>query len=243
MSADAGIAPLTLPWSARRHRRGRRLARAGLALASLLALAGGALAVARHLYLGAKGAVAAALIDRAWVRTLDDSRPHRPWPWADFVPIARIEIRRLGIDRPILSDASGRTLAFGLGHLVGSASPGSPGLSAIGGHRDTWAAFLARLERGDMIVVRTRGGGRRYRVEATAVVDSGAALQPVSYGTDAAAGRDRLVLVTCWPFGALRRGTLRYVVRCAAVDQALDRPAPVQRVDVVPSVNTTGSSM
>jgi sortase A len=224
-----------------------RFARRALGLAACAAIAAGALLVGRHLYLGAKGAAAAVLIDRAWGRSFDDGRPHRPWPWADFTPVARIEVRRLGIDRPVLSDASGRTMAFGLGHLVGSASLGGRGLSAIGGHRDTWAAFLADLQRGDTIVLRTFDGVRRYRVSCTTVVDRRAALSAAYAGqADPAADADRLVLVTCWPFGAVRSGPLRYIVTCVAeTPPSAGRPALApdlsQRVD--DPATTTGSSM
>jgi sortase A len=220
------------------------------------AVASGALLVGRHLYLGAKGAAAAVFIDRAWMRSLDDGQRHRPWPWADFTPIARIEVRRLGIDRPVLSDAGGRTLAFGLGHLIGSARLGGSGLCAVGGHRDTWAAFLADLQRGDTIVLRTLDGVRRYRVAETTVVDHRAAFLPEAA---AGAGRamapadgasttaDRLMLVTCWPFGSVRRGPLRYLVTCvaewpAAVSQTAHGPVALQRFGD-PAITTSGSSM
>jgi sortase A len=208
-----------------------RVLRGGLGLAASVALVSGALAVGRYSYLRAKGEAAAVLIDRAWSRLLDEGRPHPPWPWADFTPIARIELRRLGIDRPVLSDATGRTLAFGLGHLAGSARPGGPGLAVVGGHRDTWAAFLAEVQRGDIVVLRTPEGGRRYRVTATAVVDGRDALLPASAGA-----ADRLVLVTCWPFRSVRRGPLRYVVTCTA-------ETPFAQRRVAPSVTTMGSSM
>jgi len=208
------------------RRRARRRARAALAITACAAAATGALLVGRHLYLGAKGAAAAVLIDRAWTRSFDDGRPRHPWPWADFTPVARIEVRRLGIDRPVLSDATGRTMAFGLGHLVGSAPLGGRGLSAIGGHRDTWAAFLADLQRGDTIVLRTLDGVRRYRVTDTTVVGRRAVLPAAdAWGADPGSGPDRLALVTCWPFGAVRRGPLRYVVTCVLESPATAAPA------------------
>jgi sortase A len=212
------------PESPAPRRSVRRSARAALACATLVTLIAGVFLVGRHLYLQAKGMVATALIDRAWVRSLDDGRAHRPWPWADFTPVARLELRRLAIDRPILSDATGRTLAFGLGHLVGSAPLGGPGTGAIGGHRDTWAAFLARVEPGDTLVLRTRAGGRRYRVVAREVVDQRDVALPARTGdgSDPAIG-DRLVFVTCWPFDSFRRGPLRYVVTAVAQE----RPAGI----------------
>jgi len=227
----------------------RRFARRALGFAACVAVAIGALLVGHHLYLGAKGVAAAVLIDRAWGRSFDDGRPHRPWSWADFTPVARIEVRRLGIDRPVLSDATGRTMAFGLGHLVGSAPLGGRGLSAIGGHRDTWAAFLADLQRGDTIVLRTFDGVRRYRVTDTTLVDRRATLPAAHvWGADPAADADRLVLITCWPFDSVRHGPLRYIVTCvgetpAAPARAAPGAGSGQRCGDPAAVTTTGSSM
>lgn len=187
-----------------------------LSAASALCLVTGAAIAGRHLYLQAKAVAAGVLIDRAWAGRLGGGRDLPPWPWADFVPIARLEARRLGIDRPILSDASGRTLAFGLGHLPGSAGPGEPGTSVIAGHRDTWAAFLRDLRPGEEILIRRPRGARRYRVTEATVVD--AHDLRLADGLESGAPADRLLLTTCWPFDALRPGPLRYVVFAEAID-------------------------
>ena len=78
--------------------------------AALVALFCGGTLLGRDLYLRAKGAVAAVLIDRAWAAHLDDGDAHRPWPWADFTPVARIEIGRRGLSPAIA--ANGNRLAF-----------------------------------------------------------------------------------------------------------------------------------
>src|SRR5262245_32211391 len=167
-------------------------------VAGVLILAIGCSLLARHGYLEAKAALAAVLIDRAWEEHMKDGLDHRPWAWADIVPVARLRAPRLGIDRPILSGAAGSALAFGLGHLDGTAAPGRPGSCALTGHRDTWARFLRDLVRGDELIVDGRGSERRYRVASLEVVDRKemSVLEP--------AREDRLVLVTCYPFGALR---------------------------------------
>ena len=185
-------------------------------LAAALCLATGAALVGREGYLEAKAVAAGVLIDRAWAGRLDGGRNVRPWPWADFTPIARLEARRLGIDRPILSDASGRTLAFGLGHLSGSALPGDAGTSVVAGHRDTWAAFLREIRVGEEILIRTPRGARRYRVTESTVV--GEPDLRLTDGDEAGTPADRLLLTTCWPFDALHRGPLRYVVVAEAID-------------------------
>ena len=198
-------------------------ARRLLSSAALVALFCGGTLLGRELYLRAKGAVAAVLIDRAWAAHLDDGGAHRPWPWADFTPVARIEIGRLRVDQPILSDATSRTMAFGLGWIVGSAPldrgrdaadpGGGSGVVALAGHRDTWAAFLQHLRVGDTLVLRTGGVPRRYRVVDLEVVDARTARVMPASAAAIADGR-RLLLITCWPFGATRRGHQRLVAEC-----------------------------
>ena len=122
-------------------------------------------------------------------------------------------------DLVVLAGASGRALAFGPGHLDGSARPGDDGNVVIAGHRNTHFRALARLAPGDEIVLETVAGGadggvraRRYRVTGAAIVDRGR--------TDvvADAGEPTLTLVTCWPFDAVvPGGPLRYVVTATGV--------------------------
>ena len=73
-------------------------------------------------------------------------------------------------ERAILSSASGGSLAFGLGHLDGTALPNEPGTCAVLGHRDTWASFLRDVKPGETVRVRTHRGVTEYRVTAIRVV-------------------------------------------------------------------------
>jgi len=184
--------------------RARRL----LVLVSLAPLAGGAALLAEQAWLGAKAALAEQLIDRAFSAHLLDGRPHRPWSWADTHPIARLDVPRLGIRRTVLAGCSGSSMAFGPGHIDGSAGPNRQGNCALGGHRDSWFAFLRELRRGDEILLRSREGTVRYRVARIAVRSMWDAepLEP--------AERRRLTLITCYPFDGLRRTPWRYVVTC-----------------------------
>jgi sortase A len=113
-----------------------------------------------------------------------------------------------GVDLFVLAGASGRTMAFGPGHVDGTPLPGEPGNSVVSGHRDTHFAFLRRLRAGDPIVVERRDGRRlQYTVSETLVVDRRDAWVTQE------AGDTRLTLVTCYPFDAIRPGgPLRYVV-------------------------------
>lgn len=182
-------------------------------LAAALALvAPGTVLVAREGYLSAKARLAAVLVESAWRATLADGRPHRPWRWADMHPVAKVRIPRLGVERPVLSNAAGSALAFGLGRIDGTA--------AVAGHRDSWGAFLEEIRVGDEVLVESLGGERRYRVTELDVVDRDRAdvLPPD--------GGDELVLVTCWPFGGVVGGRWRYVVRCAGAGAPIERSSP-----------------
>ena len=54
-------------------------------------------------------------------------------------------------DLIVLAGGSGRTLAFGPGHLSASAMPGQVGNMIIAGHRDTHFQFLQKVEVGELL--------------------------------------------------------------------------------------------
>lgn len=162
----------------------------------------------RDVYLWGKGALAGRLIERAMAAHLDDGAGHRPWTWSDFEVVARLEAPRLGVSRPVLTGASGESLAFGLGHVDGTARPGVPGNTVLAGHRDSWAAFMADLRPGDTLRLVHAGGTTVYRVVDAAVVD---VLDPRPV---ASLGPDRLTLITCHPIGGLLPTRERYVITC-----------------------------
>jgi len=159
-----------------------------------------------------KARLAQHLLQRAWARTLRGEPEARPWPWADTWPVARLQVPAHGVDLIVLIGVSGRTLAFGPGHAPGSAVPGAHGTAIVTGHRDTHFRFLERVQQGDEIIVEGPDRRRsRLRVQATSVVDSRTA---VIWTEDQSAS---LVLMTCYPFGAVMPGgPLRYVVTATA---------------------------
>jgi sortase A len=159
-------------------------------------------------WIHAKAVLAQRLIASSWEEARRTGAATRPWPWADTRPIARLTLAARGIDLYVLDGASGRSLAFGPGHVSGTARPGSPGNSVIVAHRDTHFAFLRDVRQDEELVVEDESGRRtRYRVREMAIVDK----------HDArvldAADSPQLTLITCYPFEAVRPGTpQRYVV-------------------------------
>ncbi|MES9993535.1 MAG: class GN sortase [Candidatus Thiodiazotropha sp.] len=161
-------------------------------------------------WIHAKAWLAEGLIAAAWGGTGSRDQRIRPWPWADTWPVARLQVPRLGIQRHILAGVSGRTLAFAPGWAMQTVAPGGSGSSLIAGHRDTHFRFLKDLQYGDRLLLDTPNENRLiYRVSASAIVDRRQSrLQNLEEGE----GRG-LILVTCYPFGALLPGgDLRYVV-------------------------------
>ncbi len=159
-------------------------------------------------YIPAKAWLAQELMLRAWTRMQSGETRATPWPWADTWPIARLTARSGDVDLIVLAGGSGRTLAFGPGHMSASAMPGEVGNAVIAGHRDTHFQFLKDLQRGDILELQSsRGLNHSYEVVGVDVVDSRKA--SLLLDTDSA----MLSLVTCYPFDALDAGgPLRYVV-------------------------------
>jgi sortase A len=159
-------------------------------------------------YIPAKAWVAQELMLRAWSRAADGQVDPAPWPWADTWPVARMLAKGGDIDLIILAGGSGRTLAFGPGHLSASSLPGQRGNSVIAGHRDTHFSFLQDMAIGESVRVETSDGlAHEYMVVDLDVVDSRRA--SLVLDTD----DSMLSLVTCYPFDAIEPGgPMRYVV-------------------------------
>ena len=182
---------------------GRRSLLMGLAL---LALGAGLNAA----WVPAKAVAGQWLLERAWQQGARRGVAVRPWPWADTHPVAVLEIPGIGLRQLVLEGASGRNLAWGPTLL----SPPDSADRVLSGHRDTHFERLQGLRPGDEILVTTAREVRRYAVAWLDIVDSRQqelVLEP---------GRDRLTLVTCYPFDSpLPGGPLRLVVTALPADR------------------------
>ena len=173
------------------------------------------------LWMPAKAALAQRLLASSWESSRHDATPHRPWPWADTHPVARLAQARLGISQVVLAGDSGRTLAFGPGWAESSARPGSgSGTVIISGHRDTHFAWLRDLRPGDEVALETTQGLQAYVVVHRQVVDSR------THRIDTRDDGGKLLLVTCWPFDATAaRGPMRHVTTLVPAAAGSHRPA------------------
>jgi sortase A len=189
-----------------RARRGLRRSHAAGVLV-LVALAG-ALMLGRGAWLEAKAHVGQWLLERAFERTQATGTVQKPWPWADMHPLARIVAPEARADVLVLAGASGRTLAWGPGHLDDSAPLGTAGNAIVSAHRDTHFRFLRNLGVGDELLLELPDGARQhYRVRERYVTDVAHLNLPRHTRVPT------LTLVTCYPFDTLLPGgSLRLVV-------------------------------
>lgn len=166
----------------------------------------------------AKAFLAQHLMEVAWERASAGVEDARPWPWADTAPVARLTFPDRKKELIVLSGAQGASLAFGPGHVTGTALPGTAGVSVIGGHRDTHLRLLQHVETGERVVVeRPDGSVHAYQVTGRLIADARQAWHPPA--TDG----PMLALVTCYPFDAVRPGgPLRYIV----IAESIPNPVP-----------------
>jgi sortase A len=183
----------------------------------LVLLAAGVWQFGSGVWIYAKAQLAQYLISQAWQRTLLRQAPVKPWPWADTWPVARLQWRD-SVDLYVLAGINGASLPFGPGMDDEIAESARHKVVLLAGHRDTHFAFLARVQRGDWLTLTDIHGHQQiFQVTGRRVVD----IRRTTLAADAKG--TELILVTCYPFDALRAGgPLRLVV--TAVPLPLVKP-------------------
>jgi len=198
-----------------------------------LLITGGAL----FLYFGARDLIESRAGQHEAERQFEDQPAPKPSPFhyspslrrsEEFIArpnigeaVARLEIPRLGVDLYVVEGDGANQLRVGPGHAAGTALPGQNGNCIIAGHRDTHFRVLKDIRGGDEIILQTRGGQYRYRVNATQVI-SPRDLRPLGPTRDA-----ELRLVTCYPFYYIGSAPKRFIVRAQLEPAtAADRSAP-----------------
>jgi len=163
-------------------------------------------------YIYAKAHFAQYLLGNAWSKTLQGESKVKPWGWADTYPVAKIIFNDKKVDYIVLAGGTGRTMAFGPGHISSSPLPGANGNSVIVGHRDTHFSVLKDLKFGDEINIQTANSHMRYKVTKQFVVDQSQSGVMQSFGAE------QLTLITCYPFDTVQTGgPLRYVVQAEPI--------------------------
>jgi sortase A len=125
--------------------------------------------------------------------------------------VGMIEIPAVGLATPVLEGSNARTLQLAVGHIPGTALPGSSGNVGLAGHRDTFFRPLRRIKLGDEIRFTTVAGTFRYRVVSLRIV------LPNAIEVLSATQLPTLTLVTCYPFDFIGTAPQRLIVHAETV--------------------------
>ena len=164
-----------------------------------------------------KAKVAQVMLESAYAETVKTGELQKPWAGADIAPVGKITLPRLGISEIILNAGSKEAMRAGPTLVPGSADIGSPGTSVIAAHRDTHFEFLKDVEIGDVFEVAGRDGVMLpYRVTSMKIVHAD------KFTIEKGLTQNELALSTCYPFGSVRGGKQRYVVRAVLDMSAME---------------------
>ena len=140
----------------------------------------------------------------AWRRALSEPAPP---------PLAVLRVPKIRLEVAVLPGTDDSTLDRAVGHIDGTALPGTDGNSGIAGHRDGFFRGLKDIAPGDTIELETLREKEMYRVERAWVVSP----EDVSV-LDATPTRS-LTLVTCYPFYHVGPAPQRFIVRAVRVER------------------------
>ena len=177
-----------------------------ISLLALLLLAGGGYFSFQAIKIEVKATVAQVLLDYSWNKSLKENKPYKPWPSFDGSPILKLEIPRYNISQIVLEGTSGQALAFGPAFHKETYLPSSNKITAISSHRDSHGEYIKNLEIGDILKLQDLDKNwHTYKIEEFLIVN---VKEAVTINK-----KNRLLLITCYPFDALLSGTpLRYIV-------------------------------
>ena len=161
-----------------------------------------------------KARVAQVLLKHAWNKTIRTGEDQRPWKSFDGSPILRLTIPSYDVDQIVLKGITGQALAFGPAFHEESVLPGEGGTTVLSSHRDSHGIYIKKLQKGDIIRLQDR-----YKQWYTYKIDDFSIIDVKKNSILALNTEDNLLIITCYPFNALRSGTpLRYVVSASQKD-------------------------
>jgi sortase A len=131
-------------------------------------------------------------------------------------PLGRLEIPSIDLSAVFIEGADNRTLRRGIGHIPGTALPGTVGDVALSAHRDTFFRRLGELSSGDVIWITTLRGHYKYVVESSQIVDFNQWL------TVRTIGPPTLTLITCYPFYYIGPAPKRFILHAALSGDGTD---------------------
>ena len=127
-------------------------------------------------------------------------------------PLGVLRIPHIRLEVPVLPGTGDAALDRGVGHIEGTAHPGTDGNSGIAGHRDGFFRGLKDVTPGDAIELATVRGTDVYRVDRIWVVD------PEDVSVLDPTPTRALTLVTCYPFYFVGSAPKRFIVRAVHVE-------------------------
>ena len=127
-------------------------------------------------------------------------------------PLAVLRLHRVALEVPVYGDVGTRNLNRGAGLIAGTGLPGGEGNVAIAAHRDSYFRVLEHVVVGDILVLESLAGPRRYRVTELSIVEPHD-LTPLDE-----LGISAVTLVTCYPFYFVGSAPQRYIVRAVAIE-------------------------
>jgi sortase A len=120
--------------------------------------------------------------------------------------LGMLEIPRIALISVVEQGDDSKTLSRSIGHIPGTALPGSKGNVGLAGHRDSFFRNLGQLVPGDEIVFRMASTTYKYKVRSTSIVD------PTDVGVLEPTGKPILTLVTCYPFDYIGSAPRRFIL-------------------------------
>ena len=130
--------------------------------------------------------------------------------------IGRLEISRLQLAVPILSNYDPDSLKRGVGHIPGTAFPGGLGTGGLAGHRDMFLRPLRNIKKGMDVRLVGESGTYHYAVDSTEVVN------PSDVRVLDIGDRPELTLITCYPFYYVGSAPQRFIVHAHLVSAIPD---------------------
>lgn len=133
-------------------------------------------------------------------------------PARPFKLVGTLLIPRLKLRSPIYFGITDAIFDVGIGHWPGTAKPGKPGNTVLGGHRTGgMMPFLniQRMKKGDVIVVKVAKKTYRYKVTKTKIV------KPTDTWITKQSKNATLTLFACHPPHSIKQ---RYIVQATLVN-------------------------
>ena len=165
-------------------------------------------------FITAKAQVAQWLLENAWQKAssnkaIDDKKSHQvlPWAWADIYPVAKLSFEQQKTSHIVLNNDSGQALAFGPGITHSAQLLGSENnTTIISAHRDTHFSILEDVQVGDNLRLEVIGSSIiNLSVTNRYIIDTRA--ETLLIEREAITDKQRLILVTCFPFDSVESAT------------------------------------